>query len=524
MGKKKSSGSKLGSVFAPYRGRWVAYLDEQIIGQGGTPKQALRAAKNSRYKEKPQITYVPMSEPFAHPTILDDIRKILDFSPSVYLVGGAIRDALLSIPVHDLDFVLPENAFPVAKEVANSLNGAFYPLDKERETARVLVDYRGSRKVLDFAVFRGETLEDDLKLRDFTINAMAVSLQNPKALLDPLSGVVDLRSGILRSCSPSAFGDDPLRILRAVRLAAQFDFHIAPQTRKQIPDVVEQLSGVSPERIRDEIFRILDGPKQSSALKALDLLGAFSILFPDHHQLSAFTQRTLQHLESLINGLSKEHDSEDAASWALELAVLRLGRYRNQVTNYFYGDYVPGRSRRSLLFFAGLYVAQFQDETLVSFLTERSHDFHLGNVEVHHLQATCQALDSFLGLMEFDSLPDRRHVYRYFRTVEEAGIDAVFLALAGFLARRSSSPKKEIWTSYLDVAKILFESWWENYEEWVSPALYLDGTDLIETFKLLPGPLIGQLLESLREAQAAGEVNTHSEAFTFIQNQISTKR
>ncbi|MEA2008750.1 MAG: DUF5678 domain-containing protein [Chloroflexota bacterium] len=528
MGEKNIPNPKPPPNLTLYRGRWVACLDEQIIGQGGTPSQALRAAKATRYKEKPRVIYVPMRKTITFSPLFESVQKILASTPDAYLVGGAIRDTLLLKPIHDLDFVLPANTFPSAREVANRLGGAFYPLDEERKTARVIVtDSNGKRQILDFAAFRGDTLEDDLRARDFTINAMAVSLQNPQALLDPLGGASDLREGILRSCSEHTFQDDPLRVLRAVRQAAQFDLHITSQTRAQIKKAADHITDVSPERLRDELFRILDGPKQSSALKALELLGAFSHLFPEKAQFSTRAQRTLQYLETLLNLLGKKHDPEVAGNWARGLVVLRLGRYRSELSSHLGLELVPERSLLPLLFLAATYTENFSENDDAPSKTEplirRAHALHLSNAETAHLQATLRAVRRFWQLTSAPQPPDRREIYRYFRGVEKAGVDAIFLALADFLARHGTAPPKDAWAKQLDWARTLLEAWWEHHAEQISPPALLTGIDLMDALGLYPGPLVGELLEIIREAQAAGEIATRAEALSHVRQLPQTQ-
>ncbi len=175
-----------------YAGRWIALADGQIIGQGGTPEQARRASQAARYKESLKVEYVPTSQYLPFPEQLVTIKRIVPSGQVVYLVGGAVRDALLDLPVHDMDFALSGDVLAFARHVANLLGGDFYPLDKERQTGRVLLsNASGQRQVLDFAALRGPDLESDLRGRDFTINAIAVALDKPQVLLDPLGGAAD---------------------------------------------------------------------------------------------------------------------------------------------------------------------------------------------------------------------------------------------------------------------------------------------------------------------------------------------
>ncbi len=213
-----------------YAGRWIAKVRGQIVAQGGTPEQAQRAAAASRPKETPEIVYMPPHSPFTFSPLLDKVRAALP-DVELYLVGGATRDAMLGRVSLDLDLVAPSDGIKLARRVANSLGADVFPLDDERDTGRVIVTHPdGSREKLDFASYRGDSLEDDLRNRDFTVNALAVDLRT-MSLLDPLSGAADLRAKKLRACSDASMRDDPIRVLRGIRQAAAFGFQIEPETR-----------------------------------------------------------------------------------------------------------------------------------------------------------------------------------------------------------------------------------------------------------------------------------------------------
>ncbi|MDP1779149.1 MAG: hypothetical protein Q8K73_02635, partial [Anaerolineales bacterium] len=271
---------------SPYAGRWVARVHGKVVAQGGTPEQALRASQSSRYKEKPEIIFMPL--PFSFSPLIEKIKDALPADQEIYLVGGAVRDLLTSRLAPDFDFALPSNGISVARKVANSLGAAFMPLDDERDTGRViLTDQDGKRVFLDFATFRGtnpstrfasgQSLEEDLRARDFTINAIAYNLRD-NTIIDPMDGANDIRAKVIRACSPTSLSDDPVRILRAVRQAAAFGFRIEKNTRELMKQAVNQFGRISPERLRDEIFKILNGPKAGVSIRALEMLGALSHL------------------------------------------------------------------------------------------------------------------------------------------------------------------------------------------------------------------------------------------------------
>lgn len=488
------------------------------------------------------------SRSFYFSDLLDRVRPLIPPDLQVFLVGGAVRDALLACPTHDLDFVLSGDVLGFSRRLADRLGAAYYPLDVKRGTARLIfINPDGSRDVLDFARLRGHDLESDLRGRDFTINAIALSVHNPQVLVDPLGGVADLRAGQIRSCSPTTFQEDPVRILRAIRLAAAFEFRILPETRKQMRQALEGLSQVSAERLRDELFRILEGPKPATAIRALDLMGALPHILPDLPALKGVKQSAphlldvwehtldvLQKLEAVLAGLALQHDPDAAANLAMGQLSLRLGRYRQQIHTHLAAGLNPVRDLRAILFLAALYhdvgkpATQQVDESgrirfyehekvSAQIVSKRSHFLRLSNTEIERLRTIVRHHLRPLLLAQSAQLPTRRAIYRFFRDTGPAGVDICLLSMADTLATYGPSLPQDTWAHQLDVVRALLEAWWERPEENVSPPALVDGNSLIQTFDLKPGPLIGRLLDMVREAQAAGEIVDRQDALKLVQ-------
>jgi tRNA nucleotidyltransferase (CCA-adding enzyme) len=171
-----------------------------------------------------------------------------------YIVGGAVRDALLrrTREYLDLDFVMPSDAVKVAKDIARKYQAGFVLLDPQRNIARVVFPHATA----DFAQQEGDSLETDLRRRDFTINAIAYN-PHTQEIIDPLHGYDDLTKGVLRMISKSNLEDDPLRLLRAYRQAAQLNFTIEPTTQTTIRALASQITQVAAERVRVEIGYLL---------------------------------------------------------------------------------------------------------------------------------------------------------------------------------------------------------------------------------------------------------------------------
>jgi tRNA nucleotidyltransferase/poly(A) polymerase len=532
---------------SPYAGRWVARLRGKVIAQGSTPEEARRAAQTHRHKESFEIVFMPSLYSFS--PLLATVHEALPDVQEIYLVGGAVRDAILGRASHDLDFAVPADGIKLARRVANKLKGAFYPLDNERDTGRVvLIHEDGTRTIMDFATYRGADIQADLYDRDFTINAIAYNLKT-EAILDPLSGANDARAKIIRACTPEALENDPVRVLRAVRLAAGLGFQIDRETRQKMKQAAGRLRSVSPERLRDELFRILEGPQAGTAVRAFEMLGVLPHILPELPALKGVEQPTphvydvwthtlavMSHLEDILAALAPGYDPESTGDLLTGLLVLRLGRYREQFAAHFANPLNADRSVRALLFFAALYhdIAKpackttgddgrirfwEHDERGAEMAAERANALHLSNDEIQRLRLIVlhhMRIHFHSNRMENEhKTPSRKAIYRFFRAAGEAGVDLVLLALADTRATRGHTLTQETWAATLDICRIFLENYWEKPAETVAPPRLLDGKEVMSAFDLKPGPRVGELLEAIREAQATGKVSTREEALAY---------
>ncbi|NWF63433.1 MAG: CCA tRNA nucleotidyltransferase [Chloroflexi bacterium] len=538
---------------SPYAGRWVALVRGRVVAQGGTPEQALRASRSSRYKERPEIRF--MSVPFNFSPLLKKIINVLPANTEVYLVGGAVRDLLTNRPSPDLDFAVPSNGISTARAVANALQADFMTLDSERDAGRVIMIEDGIYTYLDFAAYRGATLEDDLRDRDFTINALALNVRDT-TIIDPLNGAADIRAKVIRACSPDSLSNDPVRILRAVRQAAAFGFTIDSFTRELMKQAANQINNVSIERVRDEVFKILGGPKPSASIRALDMLGVLRHLMPEllkmkgvaqsnpHiHEVWTHTLAVVDQLDNLLtSSLRLDFDPEKTSDMFMGLVSLKIGRYREQIARHFASPLNPSRSHRSLLFFAALYhdVCKPDTKTIdetgrirffdhdikgAEIAAERARAFNLSNGEVERLHTIVRhhmRFHFFADRLEREGQPpSRKAVYRFFRDSGAAGVDLILLALADLRGTKGNELTQVTWTAYLDIARLLLENYWERPEEIVNPPRLINGNELMQELDLKPGKTVGELLELIRENQAAGKITDREQALAFAREELA---
>jgi poly(A) polymerase len=495
-----------------------------------------------------------MQRSFDLPPLIDEIKNLFPGDQKAYLVGGSVRDLLLGRPIHDLDFALSGETRRTARRIAEKLDAGFFLLDDERNTCRVVYKTKDDRPfMLDFVVLAENDLETDLRHRDYTINAIAIDLAQPDILLDPCGGIPDLQAGLLRVCSPFSLSDDPLRILRGVRLGNDLNLEFHPETRRQMQENLPLLSRVSPERLRDELFRMLGGPQPAEPIKTLMLLGGIPYLLPELAVLPGVAQTaphvkdvwghtldTLQYLREILDCLMPATEYSPIHDWRFDRIALRLARFRKSLGEFYAQPINPNRSRLGLLSLAALYhdVAKpmtqtsdeagrlrafGHDEAGVGMVTRRAQALQLSNSEVEYLQTVVRQHMRIHNLASLPVPPRRRVIYHYFRDTGPAGVDICLLSLADMLATYGHTLPPEVLEGELDVCDSLLTAWWEKPAESVRPVALVNGNDLIAELGLKPGAIIGQLLEIVREAQADGQIQTRQQALDLARTWLEKR-
>jgi len=415
------------------------------------------------------------------------------FAVQVFLVGGCLRDVIMGRPVHDYDFALSgaEEALPV--EFASRTGGSFFWLDRERQQSRVVIGRGGEAITCDFAPIRGSGIRDDLALRDFTINALALPVaKEPDGLLDPLRGLSDITAGKVRCCGAGTFDDDPLRLLRALRFAATLNFSIEDATWHELLKRPHLLEGVAGERIRDELFLILGARNVAASLELLRLSGLLPLTIPGIGQNGA-------HLASLAQRCAFAADVEQI----LENCAQLFPAHGEQLAVHLQ-RHVEG----SLPLFAFLKLAAFlSGEDARKPIKACGDRLRLGTKARAELEVLCSCAISFPDLPR-DSDAERV-LFRFFRDRSPGGAELVMLPLAARLVDQETAGR-------------LVTYYFRDYS--IEDAnLLLSGDQVMELLGIGPGPHLGRILETLREAESTGQVRTSGEAREFLlKNQLTT--
>ncbi|MEW5988146.1 MAG: HDIG domain-containing metalloprotein [Chloroflexota bacterium] len=479
------------------------------------------------------------------PPLLERLRPMLVSQKTpVYLVGGAVRDALLGRESHDLDFVVAERAIALAYKVADGLGAAAYALDKERDTGRVVLP---DGTVLDFARYRGVDLAADLRERDFTINAMALPVTATALddLVDPCGGLADLQAGLVHPTHPQAITDDPVRALRAIRLALNLGFQMTVETMAALPAAAPLLNQLSPERVRDEWLKLLQTAAPHRAVRLMAEGGLVAAVWPEvvalvgvaqsppHHEPvfdhTVSVLRWLVELEATVEqsgGLSQSgrlsqsgglRYSELAAYWARPVTGGLDGRTLLRLAALFHD---VGKARTQSIGPDGRIRFLEHDQVGAGLVGERLRFYRFSTEAISHVKQIVAGHMRPLFLTAQESV-SRRAIYRFFRDFGPAGLDISFLALADHLAtyQTAEAAGDAQWARLLALVAQLYDQYFQQYEQTIRPRPLVNGDELMTALQLRPGPEVGRLLRLIEEAQAAGEITTWKEAIQLARGQ-----
>ncbi|YAI82579.1 MAG: CCA tRNA nucleotidyltransferase [cyanobacterium endosymbiont of Rhopalodia sterrenbergii] len=388
--------------------------------------------------------------------------------PTACLVGGAVRDAFLNCSKNylDLDFVLPDLAIETARTMANHYHAGFVILDKKRKIARVVF----KQITVDFAQQEGNSLEIDLKRRDFTINAMAYNFHEQK-LIDPLQGLQDLKQGILRMVSSKNLQDDPLRLLRAYRQSTQLNFTIEYETRKTICKLAPLIGQIAVERVQNELNYLLANIRGNENLINAAKDGLFD---------PWFKQLTEEKLDQLIR-------IDQVVSFLREkLTPNNLHKFLSDHSDDH--RYYPPTIQQAKLAILASSIPNKAEVSLVNLKYPR--------VDIRNVT---KALNYLPILQKNQGLMNLRDLYFFFLKV---GKTFPLLAILALAKRIDSQAILALINRYLDPE-----------DKVVYPCPLVTGHDLIEQLNLKPSPKIGELLTEIQLACIEGKISTIEEAF-----------
>lgn len=440
-----------------------------------------------------------------------------------WVVGGAVRDELLGRPTADVDIVVDGEPRTAARAVARAASGPAFELSDEFGSWRVMAPDRAWQ--IDIAPLRGGSLESDLALRDFTVNAIARPLDGDQRI-DPYGGAEDLAAGRLRAVGPHSLADDPLRVVRLVRLAADLALVPDDETTALARASAAGAAGVAQERVFAELKRILAGDAAVASLALMDEIGLTEAILPELHALRDVDQNRYHHadvhghtIEVLEQAIALQADpgavfggahaepiaallAEPLADEADRGLGLRLGALLHDVAK----PVTLGRRADGAPTFLGhdRAGADLAREILTRLKASEKLKSHVAALTRHHLR---------LGFLVHETPLSRRSLYRYLKACEPVEVDVTLLSVADRLATRGRKAQESI-AKHLDRAREVMPAALKWRAEGRRTPL-VRGDRLAAELEIENGPELGRLLAEIDEARFAGDVATADEAVAY---------
>lgn len=460
----------------------------------------------------------------------------------LYLVGGAVRDILLGREVADWDLAGP-GATELARLWAEQASLRVVPLHEDLPTVRVIVRPGESNGFLDFADLRAATIADDLRARDFSINAIAWDVRGADEVLDPTGGLEDLARQLVRAPALTCLRDDPLRTLRALRLAAELAFRLEEQTASWVRQCAVGLRGVAGERVGHELLKLLGVPQAADALLQAHELGVLAQIVPvvremegveqgGYHHLDVLghTLLTLQEVERILN---RPEESFPRSAQLIQSWLAEGGRPASLRLAALFHD-VGKPARRTLDQDGHVHFVGHEEEGVRLFLQSAAHwalptDLRaevaaMIRLHLRPLQLANEALRKLAQGLPAEEALTLAAIRRLMRDAEPAGVGLILLAAADRAACRG--PASDF--AHRQQVIALLDDLLARYEAWESARRRLprlvSGHDLMRELRLPPGPLIGDLLAAITQAQEEGRVTTAEQALELARHALKRAR
>lgn len=457
----------------------------------------------------------------------------------VWLVGGAIRDGILGHNTTDFDFAVEGDSLSVARHIADLFQGDFYPIDPNRKIGRAIIRQQDRDPLyLDFSSLMGSGLSEDLRQRDFTINALAIDMRETEHLIDPCGGLQDLRDKVIRQCSPDSIRNDPIRLYRAIRFAVALNAQIEKSTLENLRQSSNEIIGLSVERLRDEFFHILGLEQPATALRLMDRLSLYDPLLKTFSLQRSLVSDSLDSRISLVEKLASiiklsigAHDRQSTLALAFGELRLHLGKFEDHLTRYLAEEINAGRSKRELLLLAAFIGPENSTKSEhIEWPPGRAIQENSDTVrDFGHKMRLSSKESNWLGRwVGGSSLPylngpiHRREVFRILHTSKDTSPAVLLVSLARSLAVRQPQFDPDEWKIQVQNAAKIFEVYFGDEYQRIGTSKILSGTELMAELGIMPGPEVGRMLLAIDEAFFVGDIHTADEAIEMARNLVIT--
>lgn len=451
--------------------------------------------------------------------LLNNIASFFD--NEIYLVGGCVRDFFLGNISYDRDLiVLDEDAGKFARKLSDFFNGKYIPLDEENKIYRVVLPDKIN--YFDITNPVENSLENDIKRRDLTINAIAVNIKTGEIPSFCLGGIEDLNKKILREISEKNFTDDPLRLLRIFRFYSSLGFEPAKNLIHIASKYSNLINKPAKERIEYELMKLFNGKYCAESLILMDKTGILEQLFPivkelkqippnQHHHLDLFHHsiETVKQVQILYENSSEEvkshMDRTDFGGFP-RITHLKLACLLHDIGKPSTWTIEENTQRHRFI---------KHDSEGEKLCVPILKNLCFSNKQIEYIS---YIIKKHMYPSAVVSAPDmsEKTMMRYLRKSEDNAIDNILIAQADRLSALGPEITGEIVNNNINALNNLMDFCIETRKNIKPLPKLLDGNEIMQILNIKPSPKLGEILDTLKEAQISGDITTKEEAVNFI--------
>ncbi|QSZ27430.1 HD domain-containing protein [Aceticella autotrophica] len=458
------------------------------------------------------------------------IDKLDIYANKVYIVGGTLRDKILKKEINDYDFAVEGDASQVAKIAAEKLGGTYVPYGQDKGTYRVVV----KDIIMDFSSLKGNDIYEDLLHRDFTINAMALRLNDyfeVKCIIDPFGGMRDLWDKKIRCVGIRTFPEDPLRMLRAIRFSAVLRFNIDEKTKLRIKENAKLISNISSERIMYEIYTILKVKNSYQYLRMIDDLTLMDYIFPEVKEMKEMGKCYYHLLNAWHNSIKTVEEYE------IIIEYLKFPKgILETISEYLNRELSAGNKIKDVLKLAALFHEIGKTKSIYIDTKNRIHFYHhdkrggeilssltkrmkMGKKEallikkmvLYHVQPFIIYTKGF----------SNKQIFKLFSDLEDNSIGCLLLSQADVAACKNSINRTKDAERYRNFILQMFRKYM-IFKETEEPLL--SALDIIGNFDLKDNKILGQILYEIRKNRFYGEIEDKNDAIRFVEERMKIEK
>lgn len=437
-----------------------------------------------------------------------------------FIVGGFIRDLIMGINSPDIDLIICDNDVKnFSMELAKKINAHFIELDNENFIYRIVLDDKIN--YIDITKPIENDFEKDILRRDLTINAIAYDINNEK-IIDLTNGIKDIQNGIIKGISNKNFLDDPLRFLRIFRFAAKTGFSISSDLIELTKKFHHLINKCAKERINNELMKMFEGKYIDTALLKMEETGLLTEIFPIYNEVKKIPPNTHHHLDLIHHLIEttkqiqmlyetsseevKKHLETIAYGGIKQIAYLKLSGFLHDIGKPYCWTIDKETNRHRFI---------NHDEIGADLCVPILRDLKFSKKQIDYIKTLIKYHIYPSSMMCAKDVNEKAY-YRFYRKMKDKVIDVIILAMADRLSAKGEQVTKEMIENNINLLTFLLNNYIKIKETLKPLPKLIDGNEIMEILSIKQSPILGKIINSLKEAQISGEIKTKEEAVFFV--------